>query len=173
MKALVLGGVRSGKSRYAAALAREQACPTPLIVTGTALDDEMAARIDAHRASRPSDWTVVEEPTHLAAALAAAAGPNRVIIVDCLTLWLTNLLCSDDPEALRRESRDMVETLPTLPGHCVLVANEVSLGIIPVNALARSFTDEGGVMHQGLAALCDRVVFMVAGLPITVKPGAP
>jgi adenosylcobinamide kinase/adenosylcobinamide-phosphate guanylyltransferase len=173
MKALVLGGVRSGKSRYAAELAREQACPTTLIVTGSALDEEMAARIEQHRASRPAAWTVVEEPTHLAAALAAAAGPNRVIIVDCLTLWLTNLLGSDDPEALRRESRDMVETLPTLPGHCVLVANEVNLGIIPVNALARRFTDEAGTMHQGVAGICDRVVFMVAGLPITLKPRAP
>jgi adenosylcobinamide kinase/adenosylcobinamide-phosphate guanylyltransferase len=173
VKALVLGGVRSGKSRYAAELAREQACPITLIVTGSARDDEMAVRIEAHRASRPSAWTLVEEPTHLAAALAAAADPNRLIIVDCLTLWLTNLLCSDDPEALRRELRDMVETLPTLPGHCVLVANEVSLGIIPVNALARRFTDEAGVMHQGLAAICDRVVFMVAGLPMTLKSGAP
>jgi adenosylcobinamide kinase/adenosylcobinamide-phosphate guanylyltransferase len=173
MKALILGGVRSGKSRHAAELAREQACPITLIVTGSALDEEMAARIDAHRATRPSAWTVVEEPTHLAAALAAAAAPNRVLIVDCLTLWLTNLLCGDDPEALRRESRSMVETLPTLPGHCVLVANEVSLGIVPVNALARRFTDEAGVMHQGLAAICDRVVFMVAGLPMTLKPGAP
>jgi adenosylcobinamide kinase/adenosylcobinamide-phosphate guanylyltransferase len=173
MKALVLGGVRSGKSRYAAQLAREQACPVTLIVTGSALDGEMAARIEVHRATRPAAWTVVEEPTYLAAALAAAAGPNRVLIVDCLTLWLTNLLCSEDPQALRRESREILETLPTLPGHCVLVANEVSLGIIPINALARRFTDEAGVMHQGLAALCDRVVFMVAGLPLTVKPGAP
>jgi adenosylcobinamide kinase/adenosylcobinamide-phosphate guanylyltransferase len=172
MKALVLGGVRSGKSRYAAELAGELACPITLIVTGAALDEEMAARIDAHRATRPSAWTVVEEPTHLAAALAAAAAPNRVLIVDCLTLWLTNLLCSEDPQALRRESRSVVETLPTLPGHCVLVANEVSLGIIPVNALARRFTDEAGVMHQGLAAICDRVVFMVAGLPMTLKAGA-
>ncbi|HME40242.1 MAG TPA: bifunctional adenosylcobinamide kinase/adenosylcobinamide-phosphate guanylyltransferase [Steroidobacteraceae bacterium] len=173
MKALVLGGVRSGKSRYAAALADEQACPITLVATGTALDDEMAARIAAHRASRSAIWTLIEEPTHLAAALTAAAGPNRVLIVDCLTLWLTNLMCGDDPDALRRESRQVFEVLPTLPGHCVLVANEVSLGIVPASALARRFTDEAGVLHQGLAALCDRVVFMVAGLPLTVKPGAP
>ncbi|HWX25915.1 MAG TPA: bifunctional adenosylcobinamide kinase/adenosylcobinamide-phosphate guanylyltransferase [Steroidobacteraceae bacterium] len=172
MKALVLGGVRSGKSRYAAELAREQACPVTLIVTGSALDEEMAARIDAHRATRPPAWRVVEEPAHLAAALSAAAAPNRMLIVDCLTLWLTNLLCSEDPQALRRESRSVVETLPTLPGHCVLVANEVSLGVIPANALARRFTDEAGVMHQELAAICDRVVFMVAGLPMTLKAGA-
>jgi adenosylcobinamide kinase/adenosylcobinamide-phosphate guanylyltransferase len=173
MKALVLGGVRSGKSRYAAALAGEQACPVTLIATGTALDEEMAVRIDAHRASRPTNWTVVEEPIHLAAALAEAAGPNRVLIVDCLTLWLTNLLCGDDPDALRRELRNVVEILPALPGHCVLVANEISLGVVPVSALARRFTDEAGAMHQGLAAICDRVVLMVAGLPLIVKPGAP
>jgi adenosylcobinamide kinase/adenosylcobinamide-phosphate guanylyltransferase len=173
MKALILGGVRSGKSRYAAALAGEQACPVTLVATGTALDEEMAARIDAHRASRPPNWTVVEEPVHLAAALAEAAGPNRVLIVDCLTLWLTNLLCGDDPDAVRREQRDLLEIFPRLPGHCVLVANEISLGIVPVSALARRFTDEAGAMHQGLAAICDRVVLMVAGLPLSVKPGAP
>ena len=172
MKALVLGGVRSGKSRYAAGLAGEQALPVTLIVTGTALDDEMAARIEAHRASRPAGWDVVEEPLRLAAALAAAAAPNRTVVVDCLTLWLTNLMCCDDPGALERESRQVVETLPRLPGHCVLVANEVGLGIIPVNALARRFTDETGVMHQRLAAICDRVVLMVAGLPLIVKSGA-
>jgi adenosylcobinamide kinase / adenosylcobinamide-phosphate guanylyltransferase len=172
MKALILGGVRSGKSRYAATLAGEQTCPVTLIATATALDEEMAARIDAHRASRPPNWTVVEEPIRLAAALAEAAGPNQMLIVDCLTLWLTNLLCGDDPDALRRELRKVVEILPTLPGDCVLVANEVSLGIVPVSALARRFTDEAGALHQGLAAICDRVVFMVAGLPLIVKPGA-
>jgi len=172
MKALVLGGVRSGKSRYAGELARELACPITLIATGTALDEEMAARIAAHRANRPAAWSVVEEPRHLAAALVAAARPREAVIVDCLTLWVTNLLCGDDQGALRRESRALIETLPALPGHCVLVANEVGLGIIPVNALARRFADEAGALHQGLAAICDRVVFMVAGLPMAVKPAA-
>jgi adenosylcobinamide kinase/adenosylcobinamide-phosphate guanylyltransferase len=171
VKALVLGGVRSGKSRYAAELAGEQDCAVTLIVTGTALDDEMAARIAAHRASRPANWAVVEEPMQLAGALAAAAGPNRMVIVDCLTLWLSNLLCSDDRDALPRESARLLEALSALPGHCVLVANEVGLGIIPVNALARRFTDETGVLHQRLAAICDRVVLMVAGLPLIVKSG--
>ncbi len=171
MKALILGGVRSGKSRYAAELAGELSCPITLIATGTALDEEMAARIDAHRANRPAAWEVVEEPTHLTAALVAAATPSRVVIVDCLTLWLTNLLCGSDRDALRRESRTLIETLPTLPGHCVLIANEVSLGIIPANALARRFADEAGAIHQGLAAICERVVLMVAGLPLAVKAG--
>jgi adenosylcobinamide kinase / adenosylcobinamide-phosphate guanylyltransferase len=169
VKTLVLGGVRCGKSRYAGELAREQACPVTLIATGLALDEEMAARIAAHRANRPSDWTVVEEPTHLAAALRAAAAPTRVVIVDCLTLWLTNLLCSDDTDALRRESVSLLEALPALPGHCVMVSNEVGFGIIPVNALARRFADEAGTLHQRLAALCDRVVLMVAGMPLPVK----
>jgi adenosylcobinamide kinase / adenosylcobinamide-phosphate guanylyltransferase len=172
MKTLVLGGVRSGKSRYAGELARDLPHPVTLIATGTALDEEMKARIEAHRISRPADWLVVEEPTRLAAALIAAASPNRFIIVDCLTLWLSNLLCGDDPGALSRESAQLLEALPTLPGHCVMVANEVGLGIIPANELARRFTDEAGTLHQALAAHCDRVIFMVAGMPLTVKAPA-
>jgi adenosylcobinamide kinase / adenosylcobinamide-phosphate guanylyltransferase len=169
MKTLVLGGVRSGKSRYAGELAREFSGPVTLIATGSALDEEMAARIEAHRANRPSDWTVVEEPIHLAAALRAAASPDRVLIVDCLTLWLSNLLCGGDTQALQRESVSLVETLPALPGPCVLLANEVGCGIVPVNVLARRFTDEAGTLHQRLAALCDRVVMMVAGVPVPIK----
>lgn len=169
MKTLLLGGVRSGKSRYAAELARELSLPVTLIVTGAALDEEMERRIEAHRASRPADWIVVEEPTRIAAALLSAARPHRIIIIDCLTLWLTNLLCSDDAHALRRESDRLLETLPTLPGHCIMVANEVGLGIIPVNDLARRFSDEAGALHQALALQCERVILMVAGLPVTVK----
>ena len=172
MKTLVLGGVRSGKSRYAAALARELSMPVTLIATGTALDEEMRRRIAAHRRDRDADWTVVEEPVHLAGALIEVSSPDRVIIVDCLTLWLTNLLCAGG-DALRRESSSFLTALPGLPGHCVMVANEVSLGIIPVNELARRFMDEAGDLHQQLAACCDRVVFMVAGLPLTVKAAPP
>lgn len=169
MKTLILGAVRSGKSRYAGELARERPCEVTLIATGTALDDEMAARIAAHRRDRPANWRVVEEPIHLAASLRSVSAPAGIVIVDCLTLWITNLLCSKDPEALHRETLDMLETLPALPGDCLLVANEVGLGVMPVNALARRFADEAGLLHQKLAALCDRVVFMVAGLPLSVK----
>ncbi len=172
MKALILGGVRSGKSRFAGEWARERRAEVTLIATGTALDSEMAARIEAHRLGRPDSWTVVEEPIRLGAALRAAASPRQVIIVDCLTLWITNLLCSGDVHALRREVEDLFGALEPLPGHCVLVANEVGLGIMPVNALARRFADEAGTLHQRLAALCDRVVFMVAGLPLFIKAGA-
>jgi adenosylcobinamide kinase/adenosylcobinamide-phosphate guanylyltransferase len=172
MKTLLLGGVRSGKSRYAMELARELALPVTLIVTGAALDAEMQQRIEAHRRSRPADWLVVEEPTHLANALGTQASPHRIIIVDCLTLWLSNLLCCDDVHALQRESARLLETLRTLPGHCMMVANEVGLGIIPVNDLARRFSDEAGALHQAIAACCERVILMVAGLPVTVKAPA-
>jgi adenosylcobinamide kinase/adenosylcobinamide-phosphate guanylyltransferase len=169
MKALILGGVRSGKSRYAAELARAQPYPVTLIATARILDEEMAARIEAHRLCRPPDWIVVEEPIQLAAALIANASPTRMVIVDCLTLWLTNLLCGEDPQALARESAELLEVFPTLSGPCVLVTNEVGFGITPINALARRFADEAGTLHQKLAALCDRVVLMAAGLPLTVK----
>ncbi len=174
MRTLLLGGVRSGKSRFAGEIARELDRPVTLIVTGAALDEEMQRRIEAHRASRPADWRVVEEPMRIGAALRAAAHPNRVLIVDCLTLWLTNLICSEDADALRRETASLLETLPQLAGHCLLIANEVGLGIMPVNALARRFADEAGMLHQALAARCERVILMAAGLPLTLKaPAAP
>lgn len=172
MRALILGGVRSGKSRHAGDLAREFNGAVTLIATGAALDDEMAARIEAHRRARPAHWQVVEEPLHLGRALRSAAAADRVIIVDCLTLWVTNLLCSPDPEQLDVEVDDLLDALAALPGHCVFVANEVGLGIMPVNALARRFADVAGTLHQRLATLCDRVVFMVAGLPLSVKAPA-
>jgi len=172
MKTLILGGVRSGKSRHAGELAGGYTCAVTLIATATALDAEMTARIDAHRRTRPGHWALVEEPLYLGAALRAAAGAQRVVIVDCLTLWLTNLLCADDASLLQREVPELLRTLPELPGHVVLVGNEVGLGIIPVNALARRFADEAGSLHQSLAAICERVSYMVAGLPLCVKqPG--
>lgn len=169
MRALILGGVRSGKSRYADELARAGSRAVTVIATGSAQDEEMARRIEAHRRHRPPDWTVVEEPVHVAAALRAAASPNRVVIIDCLTLWLSNLLCGDDSDAARRETTALLEFLPHAPGDCLLVSNEVGFGIIPVSALARRFGDEAGTLHQRLATLCDRVVLMVAGLPLCVK----
>jgi adenosylcobinamide kinase / adenosylcobinamide-phosphate guanylyltransferase len=168
-KTLILGGVRSGKSRYAAELAAALGREITLIATGTAQDAEMAARIEAHRRSRPPNWTVVEEPVHLAAALEAAAAPHRVLVVDCLTLWLSNLLCLEDEVTLRRECAQLLERLPALRAPCILVSNEVGFGIIPANALARRFGDEAGVLHQRLAARCDRVVLMAAGLPLELK----
>jgi adenosylcobinamide kinase / adenosylcobinamide-phosphate guanylyltransferase len=169
MKTLVLGGVRSGKSRHAEALARARKGPITVIATGSAQDEEMAARIEAHRRNRPPEWRVIEEPVRLAAALGAAASPTGTVIVDCLTLWLSNLLCGDDADAVGRETDHLLGTLPGVGGDCILISNEVGLGIVPVSALARRFGDEAGFLHQRLAALCDRVTFMVAGIPVPVK----
>jgi adenosylcobinamide kinase/adenosylcobinamide-phosphate guanylyltransferase len=115
---------------------------------------------------------VVEEPIRLAAALEAACEPSRTVIVDCLTLWLTNLMCGEDAHALRRETGRLLEIVPRLTGSCLLVSNEVGFGIMPMNALARRFADETGTLHQRLGVLCDRVVLMAAGLPLFLK-GAP
>jgi adenosylcobinamide kinase/adenosylcobinamide-phosphate guanylyltransferase len=169
MKTLILGGVRSGKSRFAETLALNHAQDPTLIATGTAGDEEMAARIAAHRARRAATWTVKEEPLRLAAALSTSTRPGAVVVVDCLTLWLSNLLCQDDAGLLDREVEAFLRTVPSLPGHQVFVANEVGFGIMPINALARRFGDAAGVLHQRLALLCDTVVLMVAGIPLGIK----
>jgi adenosylcobinamide kinase/adenosylcobinamide-phosphate guanylyltransferase len=177
---LILGGVRSGKSRYAEELARSQARPVTLIATAEARDEEMAARIEAHRRHRDPRWRIVEEPLALAAALRRAVSPESLVIVDCLTVWLSNLVCGKDADASRRETQALLDALSSLAGDCVLISNEVGFGIIPANALARRFGDEAGVLHQRVAARCDRVILMVAGLPLAVKespgisgPGVP
>jgi adenosylcobinamide kinase / adenosylcobinamide-phosphate guanylyltransferase len=171
-KTLVLGGVRSGKSRYANALATARDVPVTVIATASAGDEETATRIQAHQRNRDACWRVIEEPVRLASALRVAASLEGLVIVDCLTLWLSNLLCGDDAGAVQREIDALLETLSALDGECILVSNEVGLGIIPASALARRFGDEAGVLHQRIATLCDRVVLMVAGLPLTIKePG--
>ncbi|HKW53560.1 MAG TPA: bifunctional adenosylcobinamide kinase/adenosylcobinamide-phosphate guanylyltransferase [Stellaceae bacterium] len=164
---LVLGGARSGKSRHAEALI-EQAAPEALyLATAQPLDDEMAERIRHHRARRGARWTTREEPRELAAALSEAARPERPVLVDCLTLWLTNLLVvGRDVEAA---IAGLLDTLPRLAGPAVLVANEVGLGIVPDNALARAFRDHAGRLNQAVAAQAQRVVFLAAGLPLTLK----
>ena len=160
---LVLGGARSGKSRHAEALLTRLPPPWTYIATAQAFDDEMRARIDAHRAARAGGWTTVEAPLDLAAALAT---PNPVL-VDCLTLWLTNLILADrDPAAA---TALLLKALATRPAPTVLVSNEVGLGIVPDNALARRFRDEAGLLHQRLATAAGRVLLMVAGLPMQVK----
>ena len=160
---LVLGGARSGKSRQAEALVAAAPPPWRYIATAQAWDDEMRARIAEHQARRAGGWQTVEAPLDLAAAL-AAPGPA---LVDCLTLWLTNLMLgSHDIEAA---TAALEVALDARAGPTVLVGNEVGLGIVPDNALARAFRDEAGRLHQRLAARADAVLFMVAGLPMRVK----
>ncbi len=169
MRELILGGVRSGKSALAENRAQESGMPVTYIATATAGDEEMAARIVHHRQRRSPEWHIVEEPLHLAAVLQTSTAADHFIIVDCLTLWLTNLLLAEDASLLEREREALLELLPTLPGHIVLVSNEVGLGIVPLGELSRRFADEAGRLHQQLASRCERVTLVAAGLPLTLK----
>ena len=170
---LVLGGARSGKSRQAEQLVRSVRPPWTYVATAQASDDEMRERIALHRTRRGDGWLTEEVPLDLAAALRDVP-PGRPVLVDCLTLWLTNtMLAERDVDAALD---DLVETCRRAAGPLVLVSNEVGLGIVPDNALARRFRDHAGVLHQRLAAEAEQVLFMVAGLPIAVKSvdgGAP
>ena len=163
---LVLGGARSGKSRHAEALIEALPAPWTYIATAQAYDDEMRERIAEHRARRPSGWQMVDAPLDLAEAIAAQP-QGQAILVDCLTLWLTNLILAERDTAIAREA--LVAACERVSAPLVLVGNEVGLGIVPENALARRFRDEAGRLHQALAARAARVIFMVAGLPMRVK----
>ncbi len=160
---LVLGGARSGKSRHAEALVTALPGPWRYVATAQAFDAEMRARIAEHRAARPAGWTTIEAPLDLAGALAT----DRPVLVDCLTLWLTNLLLGERDIAAATVALDAA--LDAREAATVLVSNEVGLGIVPDNALARAFRDAAGRLHQHLAARADSVVFLVAGLPMRVK----
>jgi adenosylcobinamide kinase/adenosylcobinamide-phosphate guanylyltransferase len=169
MKTLILGGVRSGKSRLAESLAQQSGLSVCYIATATAGDDEMRQRIESHRARRPTTWTVIEEPLALADALQKHSARGHCLVVDCLTLWLTNLLTASNESLLVRERDALAQTLPTLLGTIILVSNETGLGVMPLGELTRRFVDEAGQLHQTLAQICDRVILTVAGLPIYLK----
>jgi adenosylcobinamide kinase/adenosylcobinamide-phosphate guanylyltransferase len=164
---LVLGGARSGKSRHAEALVESQPGACVYLATAQAGDAEMAARIADHRARRGARWTTVEEPLDLVGALGEACGPDRAVLVDCLTLWLSNLMGAERDVAAEFER--LLAALPGLAGPVVFVSNEVGQGVVPDNALARAFVDHAGRLHQDLAAAAQRVVFMTAGLPQELK----
>jgi adenosylcobinamide kinase/adenosylcobinamide-phosphate guanylyltransferase len=163
---LVLGGARSGKSRYAEGLITALPPRWTYVATAQAGDDEMAARIAAHRARRGGGWQTVEAPHDLAGALRAAP-PGMPVLVDCLTLWLSNRMLADAD--LDQEAAALEQILRPRDAPSVLVANEVGSGIVPDNALARRFRDRQGLLNQRLAACADRVVLVVAGLPLIVK----
>lgn len=169
MAELILGGARSGKSALAEARAHAfgtSGASVIVVATAEIRDEEMDKRIRHHRDRRPKEWHCVEEPLHLAQALQEHAAPDRCLLVDCLTLWLSNLLLTD---RIAKEVPAFLETLPHLPGHILLVSNEVGTGIVPDNALARQFRDEQGMLNQRVAALCERVTLVVAGLPLELK----
>jgi len=169
---LILGGARSGKSRYAEQQAGAHT-EAIYIATATAGDEEMRQRIESHRRDRNSEqgpcWNTVEEPIQLARVLREHAADDGFILVDCLTLWLTNLLLHADASVFAQERAALLTTLPRLRGHIVLVSNEVGQGVVPMDKLSRRFVDESGRLHQEIAALAQRVVFVTAGLPQILK----
>ena len=172
MHELILGGARSGKSRLAERLATQSGWPVTYIATSQAHDGEMSERIRHHRERRPAHWGLVEEPVQLADILKKHAAPQHCLLVDCLTLWLTNLLMLDDPARLAAERDALLACLDELPGRVLLVSNETGLGVVPMGELTRRYVDEAGWLHQALAERCQRVIFTVAGLPMILK-GAP
>lgn len=169
MKTLILGGMRSGKSRLAEQFARESGLPVTYLATATARDEEMRQRIAHHQSQRPDHWQLVEEPLTLAAALQRHAAEGHCILVDCLTLWLTNLLCLEDEARLHRETAGLLDALPALPGTLILVSNETGMGVVPLGELTRRYCDEAGRLHQAVAQRCDKVILTVAGLPLNLK----
>lgn len=164
---LVLGGARSGKSRYAERLVEDQAGACVYVATAQALDAEMSERIRRHRERRGPRWETLEESIDIVGALERTARPDGAVLVDCLTLWLNNLMTAKrDIEA---ETTKLITALPSLSGPVVLVSNEVGLGVVPDNALARAFMDHAGRLHQRAAEAAQSVVFLAAGLPLALK----
>jgi adenosylcobinamide kinase/adenosylcobinamide-phosphate guanylyltransferase len=170
---LITGGARSGKSRYAEERAGTLGNRRLYIATAEVKDEEMAERIAAHRNRRGVAWTTIEEPVELSTALLAWHGKTDCALVDCVTLWLSNLLLQRDAKYAEAKVRQMAETLPSLDFNVLLVTNEVGAGIVPDNPLARQFRDLAGWTNQQLAALASEVVLTVAGVPLIVKKAEP
>jgi len=168
---LILGGARSGKSRYGLGLAAPFTAPRLFVATCEPRDAEMEARIEAHQRERGSEWTSLEVPLQLTAALSAAQERYGVILVDCLTMWVSNLLHTEDasPGSIQTACEHLVETVAQTATPTILVSNEVGFGIVPDNPLARQFRDQAGWLHQRLAQVADLVVLMVAGVPLLIK----
>jgi len=164
---LVLGGARSGKSRFAEGLITAAPGPWVYLATGEAGDTEMAVRIRHHRERRGEGWITIEETLNLSGTLSRAAGEGRAILVDCLTLWVSNLMAAG--RDVVDETERLIAALPQISSPIVFVANEVGLGIVPDNALARAFRDEAGRVNQAIAAAANRVYFIAAGLPLVMK----
>ena len=169
MLQLILGGARSGKSRLAEKLAADSGCAVTYIATSQPLDGEMNERVRHHRERRPPHWALIEEPIELARVLRENARVETCLLVDCLTLWLTNLLMLENPQRLTEERDALLQCLGELPGEILFVSNETGMGVVPLGELTRRFVDEAGWLHQALAERCQRVVLTVAGLPLTLK----
>jgi adenosylcobinamide kinase/adenosylcobinamide-phosphate guanylyltransferase len=171
VKQLILGGARSGKSALAERLATESSGRVIYVATAALVEEdlEMERRIRRHRERRPERWQLIEEPLNLAATLRQHCTGGHLLLVDCLTLWLSNILLLDDGRHFQEQTAALLSVVPDLPGDLILVSNEVGLGIVPLGEITRRFQDESGWLHQRLAQLCDRVIVTVAGLPLILK----
>lgn len=176
MKTLILGGVRSGKSHYAEKLSiqrvKESQGKLVYIATSFPYDDEMKQRVDEHQEQRRlsgQKWITVEETLYLANSLKLHASANTTILIDCLTLWMTNLLCHENTGLLNQETEKLLSSIPKLKGNILFVSNETGLGIVPIDKLTRQFVEKMGRFHQDLAVVCDQVDFVIAGLTINIK----
>lgn len=166
---LITGGARSGKSRYAEQRARSLGERRLYVATAEAKDEEMARRIIEHKKRRGSDWLTIEEPVAVTPALLAQCGRIDLALVDCVTVWLSNLLLGRDASFAETKVEELLETLPRLDFNLALVSNEVGWGIVPDNRLARQFRDLAGWANQRIAAIADEVVLTVSGIPVVVK----
>ena len=175
MVELILGGMRSGKSQEASRRAASSGMEVVYIATATADDDEMDRRIARHRAQRPGDWKTFEEPFALGDVIDHAADDGRCLVVDCLTLWLSNWLTlkGDDEQGFAAARSRLLQSLTSAAGRVILVSNETNQGVVPLTPLSRRFCDEAGWLHQEIAQRCQRVTLMVAGLSLELKEGKP
>ena len=169
---LVIGGARSGKSKYAEELTAKNGLPVAYIATATALDSEMEARIQHHQARRPASWVLHECSLDLAKLLRTETQKEQTILVDCLTLWLNNQLHENPQQNFSLLFSELIDSLNNSKAQIIFVANEVGLGIIPLGEITRQFVDEAGRLNQQLAQVANQVIFMVAGLPLALKPPA-
>lgn len=179
-RTLILGGARSGKSAHAEMLAAASGKEVIYLATAQAGDGEMAARIDRHRQQRNPVWTTIEEPLALGAAIAQWSNPERLILIDCLTVWLSNLLFAEEkiypevgvivpPAAFEQQRIAFLQALEQAAGDVILVSNEVGMGVIPQGAISRWFVDEAGRLNQAVAARCERALWIAAGLSMVLK----
>lgn len=169
MLQLILGGARSGKSRLAEQIAKDSGLTVIYMATAQAFDEEMQQRIAHHQQQRPYHWQVLEEPIYLADRLLQCDQANQLILVDCLTLWLSNLLLAEDPALQQQQMQKLFEVLPQLHSQIILVSNETGLGVVPMGEISRRFVDEAGRLHQTLGQLANKVMFCVAGFPMILK----
>ncbi|WP_417693088.1 bifunctional adenosylcobinamide kinase/adenosylcobinamide-phosphate guanylyltransferase [Roseibium sp.] len=167
---LVLGGARSGKSAFAEKLARDSGLRKIYLATSPRIDTETEERIALHRQARGRDWQTVEEQLDLSSALEDMAAADSIILVDCLTLWLNNLVFHE--RDLPAEIDCLYATAGALQGRVIFVSNEIGMGLVPADALSRSFRDAQGRLNQRMAEVCDKVIFVAAGLPLQLKPSS-